>query len=391
MRLMVIGLGQCGCRIADEFVRAAHRARAERRATILTGGFAVNTDQADLSGLRAIKADYSHRVLIGTRKTLGHGVGKLNEVGAELARLDGDKILEAIRSAPELYSTHAFLLAAGGAGGTGSGAVSIVAQMLKNRYIGKPVYALIALPFEHETSTELRSAYNTAVCLKSIYSVADAVFLADNQRYVNKDRDWKGNLQTINEQIVAPFYDLLCSGEVTRAKYVGAKTMDGGDIMQSIQGWTAIGYGTNALPYFRSSLKKSEFHNKMQQTMRGVEAMDAAVTNLSVLCNPADATRALALLSAPGKELNVDMTKEMGAYLRELAKNAVIRTGDFPGETNRVDVTVVLSGLGFVARVKEYYEQATAFAPLQKERAEVAASQIRSLEESGKCLPSLTA
>ncbi|MFH1087014.1 MAG: cell division protein FtsZ [Chloroflexota bacterium] len=391
MKLMVIGLGQCGCRIADEFVRVAHRARAERRVIILTGGFAVNTDQADLSGLRAIKADYTHRVLIGTRKTLGHGVGKISEVGTELARLDGDKILEAIRSAQDLYSTHAFLLTAGGAGGTGSGAVSVVAQMLKNRYLGKPVYALIALPFEHETATELRSAYNTAVCLKSIYSVADAVFLADNQRYVNKDRDWTGNLQTINQQIVAPFYDLLCSGEVTRAKYVGAKTMDGGDIMQSIRGWTAIGYGSNVLPYFRSSLKKSDFHNKMQQTMRGVEAMDAAVTNLSVACNPGDATLALALLSAPGKELNVDMTKEMGAYLRELAKNAVIRTGDFPCETNRVDVTVVLSGMGFVPRVKEYYEQASAFAPLQKERAEVAISQIRSLEESGKCLPSLAA
>ncbi|MFH1087529.1 MAG: tubulin/FtsZ family protein [Chloroflexota bacterium] len=389
MKLMVIGLGQCGCRIADEFVRSAQRARMERRARILTGVFAVNTDQADLSGLRSIKADYVHRVLIGTRKTLGHGVGKLNEVGAELARLDGDKILEAIRSSPDLYSTHAFMLTAGAAGGTGSGSLPIVAQMLKERYIGKPIYALVALPFDHEIATELRSAYNTAVCLKSIYSVADAVFLADNQRYVKKDTDWKGNLQTINQQIVMPFYDLLCSGEVTKTKYVGAKTVDAGDIMQSLEGWTAIGFGRSTLPVFRSWLGKSGFRDKMKQTMRGVEATDAAITNLSVGCSPSDASRALALLSAPGKEMNVDMTKEMGSYLRELAKNAVIRTGDFPGEVRHIDVTVVLSGLGFVPKIKEYYDQASKFAPMEKERAKEALASLHKLEESGKDLPSL--
>ena len=36
--------------------------------------------------------------------------------------------------------------------------MSIIAQMLKERYIGKPVYALCVLPFEHEEVAELRSA-----------------------------------------------------------------------------------------------------------------------------------------------------------------------------------------------------------------------------------------
>ena len=37
MKLMVIGLGQCGSRVADEFARLGQRARSERGTTIVTG------------------------------------------------------------------------------------------------------------------------------------------------------------------------------------------------------------------------------------------------------------------------------------------------------------------------------------------------------------------
>jgi tubulin-like protein CetZ len=81
----------------------------------------VNTDQADLTGLRFIKDDLQHRVLLGLRQTLGHGVGKINELGAQLAKEDGDKVLDAVKASPQFYETHAFLIIAGAAGGTGSG------------------------------------------------------------------------------------------------------------------------------------------------------------------------------------------------------------------------------------------------------------------------------
>jgi cell division GTPase FtsZ len=149
MKLLVVGLGQCGCRIADQLARLARKARRERNATILTGVYAVNSDKADLTGLSYIQSDYMHRILIGARKTGGHGVGKINEVGAELAREDGDKVVDAVRASPRFYETHAFLLIAGGGGGTGSGSISVIAQMIKDRYVGKPLYALVVLPFEH--------------------------------------------------------------------------------------------------------------------------------------------------------------------------------------------------------------------------------------------------
>ncbi|HEX75607.1 MAG TPA: cell division protein FtsZ [Dehalococcoidia bacterium] len=392
MKLMIIGLGQCGSRIADELVRLNRQAESHRHTSIITGAFAVNTDQADLTGLSYIGSDYMHRILIGGRKTWGHGVGKVNEMGAELAREDGDKVIDAIRTAPDFYHTHAFLLIAGSAGGTGSGAISIISQMLKERYIGKPVYALVVLPFEHEEVAELRSVYNTATCLKSIHPIADGVFLADNQRYVRKDASMAMNLQKINRQIIEPFYDLMCAGEVTKYKYVGAKTLDAGDIIQSIDGWTALGVGRAAISRgFRSpwELAKTSFREKSGETLRAMQAMDAAVSELSIGVSPEDAGRALYLVSAPAREMSMDIAKGLGDYLREMAENAVIRAGDFPGDGGTVDVTIMFSQLAFVQKIMDYYDRASAFAVSQKERIKETTGRLRDMEDAAKGLPSL--
>ncbi len=126
MKLVVIGLGQCGGRIADEFSRLNRKAVSQRGIEIVTGAFAVNTDIADLSGLHRIRPDYQHRILIGGRKTGGHGVGKINELGPEVAREDADKVIDSIRLTKRLAEVDAFLLVAGAAGGTGSGAIPIM-------------------------------------------------------------------------------------------------------------------------------------------------------------------------------------------------------------------------------------------------------------------------
>jgi len=390
MKLLVVGLGQCGCRIADQLARLARKARRERNATILTGVYAVNSDKADLTGLSYIQSDYMHRILIGARKTGGHGVGKINEVGAELAREDGDKVVDAVRASPRFYETHAFLLIAGGGGGTGSGSISVIAQMIKDRYVGKPLYALVVLPFEHEQATEVRTVYNAATCLKSIKQIADAVFLADNQRYVRKDASLANNLEKINRQIAEPFYDLLCAGEVTKTKHVGAKVVDAGDIMQTLEGWTAIGVGRSELPALRLPWHNTkQFRAKTDETLKGVQTMDAAISELSVTCNPRDAGKAMYLLAAPGREMTIDIVKGLGDYLRELTDGAIIRGGDFPGEKNAIDVTVILSQLANVQAIREYYERAGTIVATQKQRSKDTLTQLKDLDEVGKSLPNL--
>ena len=390
MKLLVIGFGQCGSNIADSFAQINSRAKARRRIEIATGVFAVNTDLADLSGLAHIKSDYRHRILIGGRKSGGHGVGKINELGAEIAREDADKVIDAIRATPRFFESDAFMLIAGAAGGTGSGSISIMTQILKERYIDKPIYNLIVLPFEHEERTEERTIYNSATCLKSASAVADAIFLVDNQRYVRKNATLRTNLAGINHLIVEPFYNMLCAGEEKKPKYVGARLLDAGDIIQSIAGWSVIGYGQAQLPPFRLPFRSSRnFRDKSTEIHRGIEAMDAAISELSFKCNPADASRALYLVSAPSKEMNLTVIKELGEYLKSLAPEAIIRNGDYPRNAGALDVSIILSELRDVEKVRRYYLEAAQVVSAIQERQRDIDTKLKEIDEISKDVPSL--
>ena len=390
MKLLVIGFGQCGSNIADGFARINKRAKAQRGIEIVTSAFAVNTDLADLSGLSNIKSDYRHRILIGGRKAGGHGVGKINELGAEIAREDADKVIDAIRATPRFFESDAFLLIAGAAGGTGSGSISVISQVIKERYIDKPLYNLIVLPFEHEERTEERTIYNSATCLKSSDAVADAIFLVDNQRYIRKNASLRNNLTQINQLIVEPFYNILCAGEEKKAKYIGARLLDAGDIIQSISGWTVMGYGKSNLPSFRMPFKSTRhFRDKGAEIHRGIEAMDEAISELSFRCDPEDSGRALYLVSAPTKEMNLTVIKELGEYLKSLAPDAIIRNGDYPREKGALDVSVILSELKNVEKVKRYYLEATNVVSTIKKRQKQIETKLKEIDEVSKDIPSL--
>ena len=390
MKLVVIGFGQCGGRIADEFSRLNARSRSRRRIGIIAGAFAVNTDIADLSSLSSIKSDYKHRILIGNRKTGGHGVGKINEVGAEIAREDGDKVIDALRSTERLYEADAFLLVAGTAGGTGSGSMPVIAQALKERFKDKPVYILVALPFEHEEKTEARTIYNSATCLKAASTVADAVFLVDNQRFVEKDYSLINNMTAINRLIAEPFYELLCAGEEKKAKRIGARLLDAGDIIQTVAGWTVLGYGVSQLPVFRLPFWwRYNFRRKNNETHSGIHAMDQALSNLSLKCNPDDSASALYLLSAPTNEMNMGMVKELAGYLREMVPKAIIRYGDYPRGGSTLTITVILSQLSYVEKIKEYYDKTPGLIQEAEKAQEESKVKLKELIGASMAVPTL--
>jgi len=260
--------------------------------------------------------------------------------------------------------------------------------MIKERYKDKPVYAMPVLPFEHEVHTEARSLYNTATCLKSVYSVADAVFLADNQRYLRKDASLKNNIDEINKQMVAPFYSLLCAGEEKKRKHIGARVVDAGDIIQTLGGWSVIGFGTSSLSLFNVPFeRKRSFRKKSTETHKGLQAMDEALSELSLDCRPADAGSALYLLSAPAKEMNMDIVKESGDYLRELAPNAMIRSGDYPREKGTFNITLILSQLSEVDRVKQFYRELSESVPVLQRWDEEVEAKLRAMEEAWVDVP----
>jgi len=123
--------------------------------------------------------------------------------------------------------------------------------------------------------------------------------------------------------------------------------------------------------------------------LRGRQAMDATLIELSIDCNPQDAAKALYIIAGPSEEINLDMVKTLSGCLKELAPKAVIRGGDFPGEKHAIDITVVLSQLAFVPKIKDYYEKATEWARNHKGEIEETTKRIESLAKLAKDLPKL--
>lgn len=355
MKLLVIGVGDCGCRIAGEFANLNKMARSKRHVGIITRAYALNNNRENLAPFAKAGADFVQPVLI--RGSL-QGDAKINEAGAKLMRQEYDRVLAAMRLGG-FFEADAFLFIAGAAGSVGSGGVPIIAQVLKERYVGKPVYVLVVLPFDSEAD-EPRNVQNTATCLKAVGQVADAVILVDSGGFgAMGDIIPVENIASVNKEIVYPFYDLLCAGEMDGTKRTGANVLDAGDIAQTMRGWTSIGVGRAKFEESRFSLFKArDFKDKGSETLKSMEAMNSALVRLSIDCKLENAGRALYLLSVPAVQANLDMVKTLGSRLKELAPNAEIRGGSFYESGNSVQVTLVVSELIYVDRVKGYYERA---------------------------------
>ena len=347
MKTMVIGFGQCGGRLADEFVRLDLRARDFRGMNVITRTIAVDTDINSMQGLSQNRPG-NLKILIGEIKTRGHGVAKDRELAAQIIADEDFKIINEIKDSGRLDSTDVFMVVGGAAGGTASGCLPGIARALKGKY-NRPVYALLVLPFEHELEIEANFLKNTAQCLQEIGSVADAVFIFDNQRYIHKGLSWRENIAEINKMIVEPFFNLLCAGEEKKSEHVGVSTLEINDILQMLTGWTAIGYGKVDLPIIPMPWDK-----KGDEAQHGLAAMEVALSELSVACEPAKATNALYLVSAPAKQIGIGMVTQLGEFIRDISPDAAIRYGDYPIDKALVDVSLVLSGLKEIEKLAIY-------------------------------------
>ena len=161
----VFGLGGAGCNIATWI--------ADKK---LTGGriVAANTDANHLVSMtRADKI-----MLLGEKLCKGHGCGGYPERGAEAARENLSEIKQ------ELVGTNLLFLVAGLGGGSGTGAMPVVAAA--GREAGALTIACVTIPFTIEMSR--REKARDAV--KALAEVCDSIVVIDN----SKLREIAGNL-----------------------------------------------------------------------------------------------------------------------------------------------------------------------------------------------------
>jgi cell division GTPase FtsZ len=390
MKLLVIGLGQCGCSIADQFCALDNYSRSclNRRIAILTDAFAVNTNEADLGSFKNIPNDKHHRILLGTLRTFGHGVGKVNVAANKIIKESHSVIIENVLRSRRFPEADAIVVIAGGGGGTGSGTIGWVIKELRNR-TEKPVYAIVVLPFGFEEMGESSFAVtNTATCLKAVNHYADAVILLDNEKFVRTDISLAQNLKDINQEMVENFYDLCCAGEETKRKYLGSKLIDGGDIKETLEGICTIGRGMVNLSTFYPR-KKDEAREEGKQRISLATALQQAQNNFSLPIEIQDARKILVLVTAPRDVITLNSLQEIAVFLQDESPKSVVRIGDYPRRAKEVSVTLIAAKLTNVARVERLYLQAS---NLFKEQAEIfkeAEEQIQHLEDTGKSLPIL--
>jgi len=373
MKLVVVGAGQGGSNIADEFVALGKWVWKNRHIRIFTGSdedpltkgvFAVNLGAGDLYGLNHIPQTDDHTILLGTTDEFrGRGAGKVNADGAEQARRGAHKIVSTIRDNGDVPSADAIMVIATTAGGTGSGSIGVIVDLLKEAF-KKPVYALLVLPFENQYD-DPDSMVNTATCIKRVMdnSSADAVFLVDNQKFVRGNQTMTYNYEVMNRKIADSFMDILCVGEETDRRFIG-EVLDANDVIRILKGPTAIGISHTPIPKKQTSLfgrfkssggpKANHFSVAKNQIERAQNALHQAMGELSIDCelwengvSHYDAQNVLGLFSGPSDEATEEIVEMMDNTLAESVPGAGRRKGTYPGRiSDTISFTVIISNIG---------------------------------------------
>ena len=391
MKFVVVGAGQGGSNIADEFAAMGEWVWKNRRVRIFTGSegdpintgvFAMNLGAGDLYGLNHIPQTDDHTILMGTTDEFrGRGAGKVNADGAEQARRNARKITSTIRDHGDVFRADAIMVIATTAGGTGSGSVGVVADLLKEEF-KKPVYCMLVLPFENQYD-EPDSVVNTATCIKKVLenSSADAVFLVDNQKFVRKNEPLGTNYSQINRRIADSFMDIMCVGEETDRRYIG-EVLDANDVIRILKGPSGIGVANSSVPAQKSSSgsmfsrfrpsngRGRHFSVSKEQIERAQNVVHSALAELSIECGHLeggriqyDAQNVLGLFSGPNHEATEEIVEMMDTIFSDRVPGAGRRKGTYPGRTSdTISVTVMVCNLGQGAameKVEWFYRQAT--------------------------------
>ena len=86
----------------------------------------------------------------------------------------------------------------------------------------------------------------------------------------------------------------------------------------------------------------------------------------------------------------MDLIKDLGDYMKDIASQASLRNGDYPREKGVLDVTVILSELSDVEKVRNYYTKSADFIQEVKRRQEEEIKiKLSGMDEASKDIPSL--
>jgi cell division protein FtsZ len=273
----------------------------------------ANTDCQALKGSRA-----PLKIQIGAKLTKGLGAGSNPDIGRQAALEDSEKIIEALQGADMVFITS------GLGGGTGTGAVPIIASLASE--LGALVVAVVTKPFGFEGKkrreqaenglTELQEAVDTVICIpneKLLNSVDKAMPLG--AAFLFADDVLRQAVQGISDLITIP-------GEIN-LDFADVKTIMSG------MGMALMGTGVASGPN------------------RAIEAAQRAITSPLLEDATIDGARGILINITGGTDMTLHEVAEASSLVQRTADpeaNIIFGTVIDKAMTDEVKITVIATG-----------------------------------------------
>ncbi|MFZ8803955.1 MAG: cell division protein FtsZ [Candidatus Calescibacterium sp.] len=289
---------------------------------------AVNTDAQVLSLNKA-----PTKVQIGAKLTRGLGAGGNPEIGRKSAEEDIEKLKQCLDGADMVFLT------AGMGGGTGTGAIPVIAQVAKEE-IGALTVAVVTKPFFFEGKKRMDNAIRG---ISELRDFVDTLIVISNDKLFEvcgKNVSVKESFRIIDDILVRAVKSI--SDLITQPALINIDFADVRTIMQD-KGYALIGAG------------ESDETNK---DGRAVKAARIAIENplLDGDIKIDGATNVLLCISG-GESLSLYEAKEAAEAIRErLAEDANIIFGVSIDEKLGDKVKVIVVATGLNERIKVIHE-----------------------------------
>lgn len=297
---------------------------------------AVNTDVRDLEKSKADK-----KLVLGEGTTRGLGAGAIPDVGEKAARETLSEIREYLRGADMVY------LAAGMGGGTGTGAVPVIAQAAKE--MGILTVAVITKPFTFEGGRRKRYA---EAGIKKLREHVDALIVVPNDRLLelsDKKTPYHEAFAMADEvlrQAVQGVTDLVTHPGMVNVDFADLKT-----VMKEA-GTAVMGIGSaDGEERISKALKQAVESPLMESSMQGARGV-----LMNITC---------------GSDLGIFEIQQAAAYIEGIiAEDSTFVWGCVEDEdyNGRVEIVVVATGFDDEAAVLEH-KPAPAYRPAQEQKA----------------------
>lgn len=304
-KIKVIGVGGAGGNTVNSIIQSGYEG---------IDCIVANTDS------QALEASHAHhKIQLGVKSTKGLGAGANPDIGKRAAEEDIDKVLEVIKDADIVFLTG------GMGGGTGSGALPVIARALKEQ--GVLTIAVVTKPFAFEGK---RRATIAQQALDALQKDVDTLIVIPNQKLmeaVDQKVSMLDAFAMINEVLSQSVKGI--SDIITKPGHINVDFADVKTIMQS-RGIAVMGTA------------------RATGAQRAQEAALQAITSplLESMC--IEGAQGILLNITGGKDLALHEISEIASIMHDQAHpNAHIIIGAVIDESMNNELSVTLVATGF--------------------------------------------